>query len=183
MQYSRANNRLSSFLFALLIACGTTASAEKTSLSANTTGWLKIPFKEKNYFSELYKNGMAEGIFIRTTREGFLPPIQYLTRPVQSDLANETKNLSQAILNSIGAVANAKNPSKHGPLKVGENRQLRATFAEYLSSDSGEPVVTCMIFVRKGKLLHAIYTSAFRASLPDCSKQIAKLARSTYLLN
>jgi len=158
-----------------------------TPQQAQLPEWLKISFEKPSFFSDLYKNSIAQGIYLRMSKKSFLPPVQYLSRPLKSDLNIESENVARLILENLGVSSDAKKTfrKRFGPVKAGEKRDLQANFMEFQSNDkdAAEPTITCMVFVKTEGSMQVVYTQAFMASLPNCTEELLNLARNSVLFN
>ncbi len=183
------HSHIASRLIFRVLALASCLSINVHALGADPTDlpdWLKISFEKPSFFSDVYKHSIAQGIFLRMSKKTFLPPVQYLTRPVKGTIETESEQIAQTILKNLSINVKALSTFKRrgGPIKAGEKHNLEGTFVEYQSNDvSGESEITCMIFVKNKETLYVAYTRAFLSALPRCSEELKVLANSPTLFN
>lgn len=145
--------------------------------------WIKLPLREDSPFSEIFGKP-AEAVIFPRTRQGFLPPVQYIERESKGDEAADQARIRLEILSAMGISAYAKSTLdlSVAPFKAGEGRDLPATLMQIQSAGS-ESKLTCIGIVKDGSMLRVIYVSAFQASLVDCKTPFVEIARSPVFRN
>lgn len=150
------------------------------SSAANEAKWAKLSLQHDTVFKEIYSQSIAESIFFTLRRQKFLPPIQYLTRPVASKLEDDTKAISKEVLTSLGVDTQKRSTIRltQKPFKGGVKQNLKGMVSEFQSTNGSETSITCIAVVQEDQKLHVAYVQAYQASLPTCAAQLVELTRT-----
>jgi hypothetical protein len=169
---------------ALLSAILSIAVAGASEQVPNMPDWLRFPLTGKTMFTEIYAGSMSQSVFVSTKPRGFLPPVQYLQRKIETDLSADSGKISREILVNLGVDPDSEFTSPlfvPKPVKAGPHKEFQGFLMEVQNKDGKESNLTCMVFIKEADLIHAIFVQARATSLRDCDKSLMALARSPIL--
>lgn len=157
------------------------AFAQEATPAANMPEWMNISFKTKSFLSDIYKHSIAQGVWLKTkNRPDFLPPIQYIVRPLKTKMSEQSFAMTNEILANLGV----KPVGLHSPSLIVRSGAFKAThglpaiYQEIQSTQDGRLTTTCMAFVQNGQQVTAVYAQGTKDVLTKCTHELVTLAQS-----